>query len=108
MPGGCKRARFSLAISHRDSDDEVRIVERRSVRMGDGVPEFAAFVNRTRSLRRAVRADSPGKRELPEEFQHACFVTALIRINLGVMPLEIAIGERGGGTVAGAGNIHDV
>ena len=108
MPGGRKRTGFGLAVADHDGDDEIRIVERRSVACEMRVAKFAAFVNRTRRLRRAVRADSSGKRELPEEFEHARFVAALVRINLRVVAFEIAVGERGGRTVTGAGDVDDI
>jgi hypothetical protein len=76
VPGGRQRTGFRLAIAHHDCDDEIRIIERRSVCVRDGVPELAAFVNQTRRLRGAVRADSSGKGKLLEEFKHSGFVAA--------------------------------
>ena len=108
MPGGGKRTGFRLAIAYRDGDDEIRIIERRSVSMGDGVAKLAAFVNRTRRFRRAVRADSSGKRELPEELEQASFVATLVGIDLGVVAFEIAIGKRGGRAMTGAGDVDDI
>ncbi len=108
MPRGCKRTGLRLAVADYDCDDEIRIIERCSVAVRDGVPKFAAFVNRTRCLRRAVRADSSGKGKLPEKFQHARFVAALIRIDLGVVPFEIAIGERRWRAVTGARDVHHI
>ena len=108
MPGGGKRTGFGLAVSYSDGNDEVRIVESRSVRMRDGIAQFAAFVNRTRRFRRAVRADSAGKRKLLEEFEQAGFVAALVGINLGVVAFEVAVGQRGRRAVTRAGDVHDI
>src|SRR5277367_6049255 len=108
MPRGCERTSFRLAVAYRDRDDEIRIVERCPVGMRDGVAQFAAFVYRTRRLRSAVRAYSSGKRELAEKLEHASFVGALVRINLGVMALEIAVGKRGGRAMTGAGHVKDI
>ena len=108
MPGGRQRTGLCLPIAYRDCDDEIGIVECCSVRVRNGVPKFAAFVDGTGRLRCAVRTYASRKRELPEEFEHARFVTALIRINFRVMPFEIAVGERGGRAVAGAGDIDDI
>src|SRR5579862_2776678 len=94
MPGGRERTSFRLPVAYRDCDDEIRIVERCPVRVRDGVAQFAAFVNRTGRLRSAVRSYPSGKRELPEEFEHASFIAALVWINLRVMALEIAVGQR--------------
>src|SRR5271157_5466324 len=54
------------------------------------VPQFAPFVDRTGSLRRAVTADAARKRELLEELAQATFIFALLGIDLGVRPLEVS------------------
>src|ERR1700687_5310762 len=108
MPGGRKRPGFRLAVADRNGNNEIRIVERRSICVRDGVPKFTTFVNRTRCLWRAVRTYSPGKRKLPEEFEHAGFVAALVWINLGVMAFEVAVGQRGGCAMTGTGDIEDI
>ena len=43
--------------------------KRSSAGMRKHVPQFASFVDRTGSLRRAVTADAAGKRELFEELK---------------------------------------
>jgi hypothetical protein len=108
MPRGCKWTGFRLAVTDYDGDDQIRIVEYCSVRMRDGVPKFAAFVDRTGRLRGAVRANSSRKGELSEELEHARFVAALVRINLGVVAFEIAVGERGWRTMTRAGDVDDI
>ena len=67
MPGGCERPGLRLAIAHHDGGDQVRVVKCRAVGVRDGIAEFAAFMNRTGRLRRAVTADAAGKRETAEE-----------------------------------------
>src|ERR1700686_1798334 len=101
MPGGCQWTGLSLAVSHRDGDDEVRIVESCSVGVRDRVPKLATFMNRPWRFRGAVRADPSRKGKLLKEFEHTRFVTALIRIDFGIMPFQIAVGESGGRAVAG-------
>src|SRR5277367_2662527 len=108
MPRGCKRTCFRLTVPYRDGDDEIRIVERCTVRVGNGVAKLTAFVNRTRRLWSAVRAYSSRKRELAEEFEHASFVGTLVRINLRVMALEIAVSKRGRRTMTRTGNVEDI
>src|SRR4029077_14358138 len=108
MPGGRKRTGLCLSIAYRDCDDKIGIVKCCSVCVRDGVPKFAAFMDGTGRLRRAVRTYSAWKRKLPEEFEHARFVAALIRINLGVVAFEITVGERSWRAMPGTGNINDV
>jgi hypothetical protein len=43
---------------------------------------------------------------LLEELEQTGFIAALVGINLRVMTFEIAVGESGRGTVAGAGNVN--
>ncbi len=85
MPGGCKWSSLRLTVANCDGDDEIRIVERRTVSMGDGIAQFTAFVDGTGSLRCAVRADSSGEGELLEELEQSRFVAAFVGINLGVI-----------------------
>src|SRR6202041_4205063 len=108
MPGGCKRTGLRLAIAHGDGDNEIGIIERRSISMRDGVAKLAAFVNRTRRFWGAVRSDSSGKRELPEKLEQARFVATLVGIDLGVVAFEIAIGKCGGRAMTGAGEVYNI
>jgi hypothetical protein len=55
-----------------------------------------------------VRAYSSGKRELAEELEHASFVATLVRINLRIVALEVAVGKRGGRTMTGPGHVKDI
>src|ERR1700722_15423692 len=106
MPGSGKRTGFGLAVSHSDGHDEVGVVESCSVRMGDGIAKLAPFVNRAGGFRGAMRPDSAGKRKLLEELEQAGFVTALVWINLGVVALKVAVGQRGRRAVTRARDIH--
>src|SRR6202521_4892794 len=65
-------------------------------------------MNGTGRLRCAVRTYSSGKRKLPEEFEHARFVTALIRIKLGVVAFEITVGQRSWRAMPGTRDINDI
>src|SRR5580704_8746653 len=108
MPGGGKRTGFSLAVSYSDGNDYVRIVESGSVPMREGIAQLAAFVNRTGCFRRAVRANPAGKRKLLEELEQASFVTTLVGIDLGIVALKVAVGERGRRAVTRARDVHHV
>ena len=90
MPGSCQRAGFRFAIADHRRDDQLWIVERCAAGMRKHVSQFASFVNRTGSFRRAVAADAPWEGKLSEELVQAYFVLALFRINFGVGTLEIA------------------
>src|SRR5580693_6530463 len=108
MPRGGKRPRFGFAVSYSDGNDEIRIVESSSVRMREGIAQLAAFVNRTGSLRRAMRTDPSGKRKLLEELEQASFITTLVRIDLGIVAFQVTVGQCGRRTVTRPRNIHDI
>ena len=108
MPGGGERAGLGFAIADHHGDDEVGVVEGGAEAVGEAVAEFAAFVDGAGSFRRAVAADAAGKGELLEELLQAVGVLALLGIDLGVDAFEIAVGERGGRAVAGAGDVDQV
>src|SRR5580692_2479839 len=108
MPGSRQRTGFRLTVAYRHGDDKIRIVESCPVRVRNGVAKLTAFVNRPGRLRSAVRAYPSRKRELAEKFEHAGFIGTLVWINLRVMAFEIAVGKRGGRTMAGPGHVEDI
>ena len=92
----------------RDGHDQVGIVERRPKAMGKAVAEFAALVNRSRSLRSAMAADASRKRKLLQELVHPVDILALIRVDLRIHPFEIAVGERRRGSMPGTRDVDHV
>src|SRR5208282_662126 len=76
MPGGCEWTGLRLAVAYCDGDDEIGVIECGSVGMRDGVAQLAAFVDRARRLRRAVRANSSRERKLTEELEKPRFIAA--------------------------------
>lgn len=76
--------------------------------MRDRIAQLAAFVNRTACFRRAVRTDSAGKRKLQEELEQASFVTTLVGIDLGILALKVAVGQRGRRAVTPARDVQDI
>src|SRR6202140_5784319 len=108
MPGCRERPGLRLAVANCYGDDEIGIVEGCSVGVRDGVAQFTALVNGTRRLGCAVRANASGEGELPEELEQARFVATFVRINLGVVTLEVAIGECGWSAMARARDVHHI
>ena len=82
MPGGSQRPVFRLAIADHNRHDKIGIIEGRPVCVDERVAELAAFMDRTRCFGRAVRSNSPGKRELPEELEHPGFILTLVGISI--------------------------
>ncbi len=89
VPRSGQRSSFGLSIPDDRGDDQVRVVERRTAGMREHVAQFASFVDRTGSLRRAVTSDTAREGELFEELAQAEFILALFGINFGVGSLEI-------------------
>src|SRR5580698_750409 len=108
MPRCGKGTGFGLAVSYSDGNDEVRVIESGSVGMRDGIAQLAAFVNRPGGFRCTVRANPAGKRKLLEELEQASFVTTLVGIDLGIVALKVAVGQRGRRAVTGASDVHHV
>src|SRR5579885_2814393 len=51
MPACSKRLRLGFSIAHDAAEQQIGIIKRRAVRMGNGVAQLAAFVDWARSLR---------------------------------------------------------
>src|ERR1700685_871830 len=78
MPRGSQRTALGLTVTHGHSNNEIRIIERGTVGMRDGITQLAAFVNRSGSCRSAVRTDSAGERKLLEEFEQPGLIPTLV------------------------------
>src|ERR1700730_15552576 len=89
MPAGCQRACFRLSISHDAANEQVRVVECRSVRMREGIAQLAAFVNRAGSFGRDMARNSPRERELLEQLLHPVFRLRDTRIEFACSTLQI-------------------
>src|SRR5437899_2368999 len=61
MPARRQRSSFRLAVADDAGDDQIGVVEGRSVGVRDGIAELAAFVYRTGRLRRYVAGDAAGE-----------------------------------------------
>src|SRR5499427_1955183 len=94
MPARRQRSGFRLAVTDDTSNDQVRVVEGRSVGVRDGVAELAALVYRTRRLRRHMAWDAARERELREQALHPLLVGRNIRIDFAVGPLEIGVRDQ--------------
>lgn len=101
VPGGGERPRLGLAVADHAGHHQVRVVEGRSVGVGEGVAEFAALVDGAGRLGGDVAGHATGERELPEERAHAFGVPAYVRVGVGVAALQPGVGEDGGSAVAG-------
>ena len=103
VPRRRKRSGLGFSIAHDRRHNQFGIVKRRATCMRENVAEFTPFVNGSGSLRRAVAADSAGKRKLLEELVQSLRIQALFWINFRVRAFEIRRAEYAGGAVARAG-----
>ena len=76
VPGRGERPGLGLAVADDAGDQKVGIVEGRAVGVGERVAEFAAFVDRSRRLRRRMARNAAGERELPEQLAQTFCVAA--------------------------------
>ena len=96
VPGGRQRAGFRLTVADHTGHDQVGIVVRGPVHVRNGVTQFASFVNGSRSLGRHMARDATRERELGEQPLHSLFVLCDVRIDLGVGPFQVGIGDDAG------------
>src|ERR1035437_1574121 len=108
MPGRGQRSGFRLAIADDAGDDEIRIVEHRPKRMAERIAQFAALVDRARTLRRCVTGNSSRKRKLNKELPKPGLILADVGIDLAVSTLEISVAHDGRAAVPGAGDVNHI
>ena len=104
MPGGRERAGLGFAVPDHAGGDQIRVVHDHAVGMRQAVAELPAFVDGARGFGRDVAADVAGERELLEELPHPVRILALVRIDLGVRPLQVSRPEDAGRAVSWSGH----
>src|SRR5690349_22428768 len=93
MPAGCKRSCFRLAISHHAGDDQIRMIERGSISVGQAISQLAAFVDGTGCFWRAMTRNTPWEGELLEQLLHSLSILCDVGIAFGIRTLQIRIGD---------------
>ena len=104
MPARGERAGFGLAVAHHGESDQVRVVVDRPVGVRDAVAQLAALVDAAGRFGGGVAADAAGERELLEEALHPGQVFALVRVDLGIRPFEVGLGQDRRRAVPGPGD----
>ena len=89
MPRRSERTGLGFSVTDHHRYQQVGIVESRAEGMRHAVAEFAALMNGTRRLRRAMAADAAGKREVMEEALQARQILAFLWIDLAVRAFQI-------------------
>src|SRR6266478_2616288 len=108
MPTCRQWAGFRFAVSYDAAHQQIGIVERRSIRMRNGVTEFAAFVNRSRRFRGDVAWNAPRKRELLEEMLQPFCILRDMRIDFAVSSFQIGVGDQARAAVSRTRDIDQV
>jgi hypothetical protein len=84
VPSGGQRPGFSFAVADDACHDQVGVVERGAVGVGQGVAELTALVDRLGRLGRHGGGDAAGKGELPEQGLQPFLSPADCRVDLAV------------------------
>src|SRR5262249_35230888 len=108
MPARRQRSSFRFAVADDAGNDQIGIVERRSVGVREGIAELAALVYRTGRLRRYVVRDATGEGELGEQALQPLLVARDVRITLTVGSLEVGVRTQAGPAMSRAGNVDHV
>ena len=104
VPAGRQRPGLGLAVADDHADEQVGVVERRSVGMDECVTELPALVDRSGRLGGHVAGHSPREGELAEQAPQALLVAAHVGIDLAVGALEVDVREHSRTPVAGPGD----
>ena len=108
MPRCSERPGLRLAVTHDAGDDEIGVVERHAVSVGETVTQLAAFVDGARGFRSDVAPDMAGEGKLLEELLHPFRVLTLVGIDLGVGAFEIRRPQHPGRAMAWPGHENHV
>src|SRR5271169_1666369 len=102
VPACGERASLRFAVSDHAANEQVGIIERGAIGVCDGIPEFAAFMNRTGSFRRDMAWNSSWKGKLLEQFPDAVFGLRNMWIELAVRSFQVSVGHKRWSAVSGA------
>ena len=108
VPAGGQRPGLGLAVTDDAGHDEVGIVERGAVRVGQGIPQLAALVDGAGRLRGDVAGHPAREGELAEQPAHPGEVTRDARVDVAVAAVQPGVRERRGAAVARADHVHHV
>jgi hypothetical protein len=108
VPARRERAGLRLAVADDAGNDQVRVVEGRSIGVGNGVAELTSLVDRPGRLRRDMARNAAGKRELSEQALHPLLVGGDVRIYLAVSALEISVCDQTGSAMSGTRDVDHV
>ena len=108
VPARRQGAGLGLPVADHTGHDELGVVERRSIGMGEAVAELTAFVDRSRGLGGDVARDPAWKGELPEQTTHAGLVPRDMGVQLAVGPLQPGVGHHGRPPVTGTADVEHV
>ena len=102
VPGGGQRSGLGLPVADDADGQQTGVVERRAVRVRQGIAQLTALVDGAGGLRGDMAGHPAGEGELPEEPGHARRVPAHVRVDVGVTAVQPGPGQHGGPAVAGA------
>lgn len=84
-------ASLSFAVANDTGDNQVRIVERGAISVGQRIAELSAFVDRPWRFGRDVTWNAVGPGELAKQPLHPVPATVDIRIDFGIGSLQVGV-----------------
>src|ERR1051325_5553366 len=99
---------FGFAISHNTTDQQIWIIESRTVGMQERIAELSTFVNGAGGFRRCVAGDPAGPGELRKQALHSLGILSNSRIKLGVGTFEVGMGDNAGSSMTRTGDKNDI
>ncbi|MNQ89941.1 hypothetical protein D3C85_1052650 [compost metagenome] len=108
MPAGGQRACFRLTVTDDAGDDQLRIIKRGTVGMGQAVAKFATFMDRSGNLSRYMAGNAIRPRKLPKQANQAVAVALHRRTELGVRAFEVGLGDHRRAAMTGTGDENHV
>ena len=108
VPARGQRASLGFAVADDTGDNQVRIVERGSISVGQRIAELAAFVDRPWRFRRDVTWNAVGPGELAEQPLHPVPATIDIRVDLGIGSLQVGVRHQARAAMARTDNADHV
>ena len=105
MPTRRQRPRLRLTVPDDGGHEQVRVVERGTVRVRQCVAELATLMDRARRLRRDMAGDAAGERELTEQFPQPIRRPLDIAVYLGVGAVQIGVRDHPRSAVTWPGDV---
>ena len=94
MPRCRQRSSFRFSIANDAGDNQIGVIECRTIGVAERIPEFAPFMNASWRFRRDMAGNPSGKAELFKQPLQPFVILTDIRIDFAIGPFQVGMRDQ--------------